>query len=178
VLGIHARKLVQSVVEGNNIELAFLSRYELLIQGQLSGATQLSAKVSGLEARTTGQMADASKHIETRMSDLDQKVVVANNAIAAQQSKLISTNELVTAMFSKGQVETFQTDRGSSSTFATVPLSTPEGAPKNTPKAVVYMLLKNAPIYQTVQINFHVFIQLKNSYFIQGMPCGFSGVTL
>jgi hypothetical protein len=133
---------------------------------QLTTAQQLATKVSGLESQTASQITNASKHVEERLTELDKKVEVANKEIAAQQEKLTSTNELVMAMFSKGQVENFPTNLGDTSTFVTVEFPAPQGAPQK--GATVFMLLKSAPIYQTVQINFRINVQPKNSYFVRG----------
>lgn len=132
------------------------------MSAQLASAQKLSDSVSGLEKRTTDQIARANTHIESRVTDLDKSVETANKAISEQQSKLLSTNELVTAMFSKGQVENFMAAGGNTSTFAMWTV------PKPAQGAIVYMLLKSAPIYQTVQINARIFVQPKASYAITG----------
>jgi hypothetical protein len=140
------------------------------MNSQLASARTLSEKVSGLESKTTGQIETANKHVEDRVSDLDRKVDDANKAIAGQQAKLVSTNELVTAMFSKSQVELFQTTLGNTATYLVLPLPIPPPQLNlpGAPKAMVHMLLKSAPIYQTIQINFHIFVQPKSSYFVSG----------
>ncbi|MGA9798585.1 MAG: zinc-ribbon domain-containing protein [Terriglobales bacterium] len=132
---------------------------------QLTEAQKLSDKVSGLENKTASQIADASKHVEGRLTELDGKVEEANKSIVQQQSKLVSTNELVTAMFSKGQVENFATSIGNATNFLVVPQPAVGGNQKG---AIVFMLLKSAPIFQTVQLNFHIFVQPKSSYFLRG----------
>jgi hypothetical protein len=132
---------------------------------QLSSAQQLSSKVNGMESQNASQIAKASKHIEDRVTELDKSVEAANKTVTEQQAKLTSTNELVALMYSKGQVETFYTEQRNS-TFAVVP--TPQAAGNQQKGAVVYMLLKNAPIYQTLQINFRIYVQPKSSYFLRG----------
>jgi predicted RND superfamily exporter protein len=135
---------------------------------RLASTQELANKLSGMESKTTTQIASASKHIEDRLTELDKKVEAANKIIAEQQSKLVSTNELVTAMFSKGQVETFQTDQGDTPTFAIVSLPKSTIVQKAAAQAVVYVLLKSAPIYQTLQLNWRVYVQPKSSYFVSG----------
>jgi hypothetical protein len=81
---------------------------------QLASEQQLAAKVSGLESK----IADASKHVEGRVTELDKSVESANKAIAEQQQKLINTNELVTLLYSKGEAETFSAAQGNSANFA------------------------------------------------------------
>jgi hypothetical protein len=133
------------------------------MEAQLASAKKLSDNVSGLEQRTAGQIANTNKRIEGRVSDLDKSIETTNKAIAEQQSKLLSTNELVTAMFSKGQVEYFQATGTNATNFVVVPMPTAQGSTQK--GAVVCLLLKSAPILQTVQINFRIFVQPKSSYF-------------
>jgi hypothetical protein len=135
---------------------------------QLAKAQKLSENVSGAEQKTAAQFSDAGKQVERRLSELDREVQEAHKTIAEQQTKLLSTNELVTAMFSNSQVETFDTDKGNTSTFSVVPLHVLPTTQKAPPQAAVYMLLKGSPIYQTVQLNFRVYVQPKTSYFIAG----------
>jgi len=132
---------------------------------QLNAAQALSDNVSGLEKKTASQITDAGKHVEGRLTELDNKVEEANKRIAEQQLKLTSTNELVTAMFSMGQVEHFPTAQGDTSTLVIVPLPAVQGQAQK--GALVFMLLRGAPIFQTVQINARIFVQPKSSYFVQ-----------
>jgi cell division protein ZapA (FtsZ GTPase activity inhibitor) len=136
------------------------------MNAQLSSAQQLSNRVSGLESQNASQITSASRHIEERVTDLDKKVETANKEIAVQQGKLTSTNELVTAMFSKGQTEVFPTTLGNTATYAIYPLSPVQNGAQQ--GAMVYMLLKSAPIYQTVELQFHVATQPKYSYALRG----------
>jgi F0F1-type ATP synthase membrane subunit b/b' len=123
----------------------------------INAATGKLSKASGLESQTSNQIANASKHVEEGMSELDKKVEAANKQIAAQQEKLTNTNDLVTAMFSKGLNEYFQTEPVNTSCVV-YPL------PVGQQGAIVYMRLKNAPIFQTVQLQWHVAVQPKYSY--------------
>ena len=145
---------------------------------QLNSAQKLSDKVSGLENRTAQQIAAASEHVNGRITELDGKVEAANKTIAQQQAKLVSTGELVTAMFSSSKVETFQTSQGNTPKCIVLPLSMPQlppnvVIPKNMARVRVLMLLQNAPILQTVQINFRIYVQPKSSYFVQGNVLNF-----
>jgi Sec-independent protein translocase protein TatA len=132
------------------------------LNAQVASAQQLSNRASGLESQTANQIAIAGKHVEERVTGLDKRVEAANKEIAIQQGKLTTTNELVTAMFSKGETETFQTAVGNTPSYVVYPFP---GAPKG---AIVFMLLKSAPIFQTVQLQFHIYTQPKNSYFLKG----------
>jgi hypothetical protein len=130
------------------------------VNTQLSASNQLSTKVSGLEATTADKIAAASKHVEGRVNELDEKLEPANKVIAEQQVKLTSTNELVTAMFSKGRTEIFPTNFGDTQNLIVV------AAPPGQSGAQVFMLLKGAPIFQTVQVQFYISVQPRYSYAI------------
>ena len=60
-----------------------------------------------MENQTTHKFADANQHVSSQVSDLDTKVAVAVADIAKQEEKLANTDELVEALFSKGEVEIF-----------------------------------------------------------------------
>jgi hypothetical protein len=141
---------------------------------QLSAAQKLSDNVSGLEKKTAIQIANTSQQVEGRLTELDKKVEEANKIITQQQSKLVSTNELVTAMFSKGQVEYFQTTMGNTPNFVVMPVITSQGI--NQKGALVFLLLKSVPIFQTLQINARIFVQPKSSYFLRGISLHSFGV--
>ena len=136
---------------------------------QVNATNALSTSLSGLETKTADQIAGANKHIESRVTELDKMVEAANKAITEQQSKLVSTNELVTAMFSKSQVEYFPTTIGNTDNLVVFPVPTAQGGvQKGAVSAVVYFRLKSSPIFQTVQINFRIFVQPKSSYASRG----------
>jgi hypothetical protein len=130
---------------------------------QLGSATELaknvralSDRVSGLEQQTSSQMKGSSQRVDARVSELDQKIDAAAKDIADQQKKLASTDELVKALFSKGTTEYFPTTANGSNVVI-APLAN---------GALVFMLLKSAPIYQTIEVKFHVFSQPHGSYWL------------
>jgi hypothetical protein len=100
--------------------------------------------------------------------ELDGKVEAANRNISTQQAKLTRTNELVTAMFSKGLTEYFSTTQGNMTTFLIRP------KPGGASGAIVLMLLNSAPIFQTIQLQFHIYTQPKASYALSGNVLAFS----
>ncbi len=132
------------------------------VSKQLGTATEtarsvqdLSARLSVLEKKTSQQMATSSQRVDSRVAELDQKIDVATKDIAVQEKKLASTNELVQSIFSKGTTEYFDT-KANSSRSVIIPVG--KGA-------FVYMLLKSAPISQTLEIKWRVFSQPRASYF-------------
>ena len=117
----------------------------------------LSDRVSGLEQQTSNQMKGSSQRIDSRVAELDQKIDAATKDIAEQQKKLASTDELVKTLFSKGTTEYFQT-KVNAANAVIVPL--PNGA-------MVFMLLKSPPIYQTLELKWRVASQPRNSYTVR-----------
>jgi F0F1-type ATP synthase membrane subunit b/b' len=131
------------------------------VNKQLGSATEivksvqsLSGRVSELEKQTSGQMRASTQRVESRVSELDQKIDAASRDIVEQQKKLASTDELVKTLFSKGTTEYFPT---------TVTTSNAVIVPR-AKGAVVFMLLKSAPIYQTIEVKWHVYSQPRGSY--------------
>jgi hypothetical protein len=126
------------------------------IQAATADTLKQLAAATELEQRTSQQIQGSSQKVDTRMSELDQKMDTAIKDIADQQKKLESTDELVKTLFSKGTTEFFVTTANGPN-VVTVPLK--KGA-------LVFMLLKSAPIYQTIEVKWRVFSQPHGSYFI------------
>jgi hypothetical protein len=128
---------------------------------QLGSATELaknvkalSDRVSGLEQQTSNQMKGSSQRVDARVVELDQKIDAATKDIAEQQKRLASTDELVKTLFSKGTTEYFQT-KVNAPNVVILPLAN---------GAIVFMLLKSPPIYQTLELKWRVASQPRNSY--------------
>ena len=85
---------------------------------------------------------------------LDQKIDAASKEISEQEKKLASTDELVKTLFSKGVTEYFQTTANAPNVVI---------AP-GAKGATVFMMLKSAPIYQTIEVKWRVFSQPHGSY--------------
>jgi hypothetical protein len=114
----------------------------------------LSDRVSGLEQQTSNQMKGSSQRIEARVAEVNQKIDSAAKEISEQEKKLASTDELVTALFSKGVTEYFQTTANAPNVVI---------APRAN-GATVFALLKSPPIYQTIEVKWRVFSQPRSSY--------------
>ena len=112
------------------------------------------ASAAELEHKTSQQIQGSSQRVDAQMSQLDQKIDTAIKDIAEQQKKLESTDELVKTLFSKGITEYFIT-KGNGPNMVIAPH-------KN--GALVFMLLKAAPIYQTIEMKWHVASQPHGSY--------------
>ena len=132
------------------------------VQGELkkaSGITSqvqaLSGRVSDVEKQTTGKISEANQHVSAQVSDLDAKVATALGDISRQQEKLANTDELVETLFSKGLIEIFPIV--DSPRFVALPFGG---------HVDVYILLKQPPIFQTLELQWHVYVQPKNSYFL------------
>jgi hypothetical protein len=118
----------------------------------------LSVRVSELEKKSSSQMRASTERIEAQVKDLHQQMDATSKGMLEQEKKLASTDELVKALFSKGITEYFQTSANSP---AAVIVSL-QVAGKNS--AFVFMLLKSAPIFQTVELKWRVASQPRNSF--------------
>jgi uncharacterized coiled-coil protein SlyX len=124
---------------------------------QLGSATQLVNNVHDLSQRVSDLETKASGQMQARVTELNQKVDAATKNIEEQQKKLASTDELVKALFSKGQTEYFVTSQPAPNVIV-VPLPDP------TKGCFVFMLLRSAPIFQTTEIKWRVASQPRSSY--------------
>jgi uncharacterized protein YoxC len=134
------------------------------VNKQLSSASQitrnveeLSNRVSELEKQTSSQMRGSTQRVEAEVKELHQQMESASKDMAEQQKKLASTDEIVKALFSKGVTEYFPTKADSQNTVI-LPYKT---AAAN--GAFVYMLLKAAPIYQTLELKWRVAAQPRSA---------------
>jgi len=130
-------------------------------EGVSANITALTNRISRSEGETTRQVATANAKIEGQLNDLSSKVDQANGEIADQQKKLIDTGELVKSFYSNLRSQFFDfTSFSADHLFR-------EGS-VGQPRRVVLMLLKDAPIPESVQIQFHVFSQPRNSFLVIG----------
>jgi len=139
---------------------------------QLGSATELaknvkglSDRVAGLEQQTSTRITESSHTVDMRVAELNQKMGAASKDIAEQQKKLASTDELVKALFSKGQTEYFQT---------AAPASNVVIKPLSPNAAFVFMALKSVPIFQTIEVKWRVFSQPRGSYSVNNNVLIFS----
>jgi hypothetical protein len=127
--------------------------------------TEATASQKGIEAASTAaqrQIDSASKQVQgssgkvdSQMWELNEQIDGAKKEIAIQQQKLASTDELVKTLFSKGTTEVFPTNGPELPNI--VVASQQVGA-------IIFVLLKSAPIYQTVELKWRVFSQPRGSY--------------
>ena len=108
-------------------------------------AVQVEAKIRGLNK----QLEDAGK--------LQVEMVSIREELTKQQKVLSSSEEFAKQLFSSHQAEFFQPGRTPQERCRILPR-------KNGNGATVYLVLSKVPIAQTLQLQYHVFSQPKNSY--------------
>jgi len=126
----------------------------------------LSTEFSKLEKQTSLQMKGASERADAQVAELDRKIDAATKDIAEQQRKLASTSELVKSLFSKGKTEYFYTNTKTANPriVAVPPGAGPEFSGGGGKTTLVFLLLAQIPIRETLEIKFHVFSEPKGSY--------------
>ena len=134
------------------------------IRTATADALQQLSSATTLEKQTAQQIQGSKQSIDTRMAELGGKIDTATREIAEQETKLASTDELVKTLFSKGTTEMFITS-GTAPNIVVVP---------NAHGALVFMLLRSAPIFQTVEMKWHVASQPRSSYAITNNLLSFS----
>lgn len=115
----------------------------------------LSAKVSKLEDTTTEKVNIASARIESQVKNVDQRVSDAQTQINEQQKKLTDTGELLQSMFSNSRLEEF-----SDAMIGRYLIR------EGNNRRVVFMLLREVPYPQSVQLQWFVSTQPRNSYVV------------
>jgi hypothetical protein len=140
-------------------ETSAKTRKELSSANTLAAQVRaLSSRVTSLEQDTTKEIAGARKRVNEHVGELDKKIETASKEIADQQKKLANTDEIVKALYSKGRTQYVDTKTASQQFVAL----------QKTKRVAVYFLLTDPPIYQTVQLVWHVYTQPKGSYSVVG----------
>ncbi len=114
----------------------------------------MAARISTVEKQTRTQIEGSRTTVSAQVSDVQKKLAEALADIGEQRRKLTDTSELVTAMYSKGVVEQFMMLNSSRTQLIAA----------DTTHVSVYMLLKDPPILQTLQLQWHIYVQPKASY--------------
>jgi hypothetical protein len=107
----------------------------------LRAASELSARIP-----------KASQHVTEQLADLDGKVTKAETDIGTQKKKLSDTDELVSALYSKSQSYVFNMYSG------TPALPGKAAVVDGGDFYLICMLIPAPPIFQTLQIQWDVFV--------------------
>jgi F0F1-type ATP synthase membrane subunit b/b' len=122
-----------------------------------SQVTQVATRVGLVEKDTTAQIESSRNKISAQIGDVEKKLGDAVADISEQRKKLADTNELISAVFSKGVLESF--DMKDLKRTAVI------GSDAH---VSVYFLLKDPPIFQTLQLQWYLTPQPRRSYGIIG----------
>ena len=101
----------------------------------------------------------AAGKIQSEVEDMRKQLAQATSDIQAQQKVLSSSEEFVKSVFSSHVVETFNIGQPPEGRYAVVPPPT-----KEIKRTVVWLLLDAAPIQGTLQLQFHISVQPRDSY--------------
>jgi len=120
----------------------------------------LTAQVGAVQKQLAGAR-EAASQLQTVKTDLADTSAALKN----QQRQLSDTSELVKMLFSKGQTDQFATNVNSAR-FIVIPTANRQllQTGQRIPTGIAFFLLSNAPIAQTVQLEWFVFVQSKSTY--------------
>jgi hypothetical protein len=128
----------------------------------------LTAQIAPVER----QLANA-REISTQLDFVKKQLVETSTALKKQQGQLSETSELVKMLFSKGQSDMFDTAANNDNLLA-LPilnrqlLQTLQTVQKpnqgSLPQVLIFLRLRDAPIPQTLQLQYFVAIQPRASY--------------
>jgi hypothetical protein len=131
---------------------------DTMLQALKYATTQTESLKADIES-SRAELQAASK-IQSEIEDMRKQLAQATSAIQAQQQVLSSSEEFVKSVFSSHKVEIFNISQPPKDRYAVVPPATKEI--KNT---AVWLLLDAAPIPETLQLQYHLYVQPRGSYF-------------
>jgi F0F1-type ATP synthase membrane subunit b/b' len=114
----------------------------------------ISPRLKGFE-KTAAEIEQTSTVVLKQVDDVKKELDAASETITAQEKKITDTGELVKAMFDRSRTDSFE------------PTATPDHMAiikHDDSHASVYLLLQEVPIEASLQLQYHVFSQPKNSY--------------
>ena len=156
----------QSVADVAQTKAAKASK---LADDSIQKITQESNSLTSQVGLVGKQLTDA-RQISAQLDTVKKELVETSTALKNQQRQLSDTSELVKMLFSTGQSEQFFT-QANSDRLLILPTSNrqflesfPKGTPYNAPQGLVFLRLRDAPIPQTLQLQFLVSVQPKTSY--------------
>lgn len=122
-------------------------------RGVTTKVEDLSKRVTSLESQTANEVNAASKRIEAQVKEVDQRVNAAQSRIDEQQKKLIDTGEIVKSIFANSRLEQFESSRVGRYVVR-----------EGNKRRVVYMLLNEVAIPQSVQVQYYLVSEPRNAY--------------
>ena len=131
---------------------------ETMVQAQADITRQTISLQADIDSSRAGLQ--AASMIQSEIEDLRKQLLQATSDIQAQQKVLSSSEEFVKSVFSSYVVELFNIGQSPKTHYAVVPPVTKEDK-----RTIVWLLLDAAPIHGTLQLQYHVYVQPRNSYF-------------
>ena len=137
-----------------------LGRYlPILRPAPVIAPNALTTQVGAVQKQLTGAL-----QTKGQLDAVKKDVASTSAALKAQERQLSDTSELVKMLFSKSITEQFPTTNNSDRIVVWV-------GPKQSRGALVCLLLQDAPILQTLQLQWHIYVQPRKSYFtLNGFP--------
>lgn len=122
------------------------------------GLNRLSRTIDDIRIRMTQEQADLD-NVQKDTQKMQGSLHDAQQALQKQQEKLSDLDQLLKSFYEARKTEAFDTKTDSPSLVALKHDDT---------HSTIYIVLSSAPIPQTLDLQWHVFAQPKNSYFTYG----------
>jgi F0F1-type ATP synthase membrane subunit b/b' len=144
---------------------ALASVDKIVEQTKTQLTTDINSKIQSISPRlgafeqTATQIENSSTDVLKQIGEVKKQLEVASHTISDQEKKLTDTSEMVKALFSRGRVEFYE------------PTLTPNDIviiKHDETHASIYLLLKEVPIPVTLQLQYHVYVQPRQSYGVLG----------
>jgi ribosomal protein S17E len=125
--------------------------------------TTLNTQVDAVQKQLSGAL-----QTRTQLDAVQKEVSSTSAALKVQQKQLADTSEMVKMLFSKSITEQFVT---TANTDQIVIWPSPAPSSQRQNGALVFLRLQEAPIPQTLQVQFNIYVQPKMSYgVLNGFP--------
>jgi hypothetical protein len=133
-------------------------------EAALKSRTEISRDTASFRTDLEGsrQQLQAATKLQPEVESIKQQLERATEDIQKQQKVISSSEEFVKSVFASHEVEIFTIGQSPQDRYVvSVP---PTGT--GTGMVVVFLLLQKTPILNTIQLQYHVFTQQPNTYFI------------
>jgi hypothetical protein len=127
----------------------------------LQSKAEISKETTSFRTDLEGsrQQLQAATKLQPEIETLRKQLEQANNDIQKQQKVISSSEDFVKSVFASHRVEIFLINQAPNNRYVVLPPTTTNA------NTVVYLLLAETPISNTIQLQYHVFAQQPNTYF-------------
>jgi hypothetical protein len=152
-----AEKRADAAIGRSQEATAKVSEIQSLLDKTQAQVAPIMGHVQRLEQQAEMNISQANEKVTNRLNQLNDRVEKAVAEVQQEQKRVESTGDLVKTLYSNLKTQNFQPTVTGDSRSIVAPLPTQKGG-------IVFMLLADTPIPQTLLLQFHVYLQPRGSY--------------